>query len=79
VQDTNFTEGDSFSDEVQINLNMLGSLMLDWVGGEVDGTDIVTIYHSGTAKRVVKNVIGLMGLSTVTPHLAYICTLTMPE
>jgi len=54
VQDTNFTEGDSFSDEVQINLNMLGSLMLDRVDGEVDGTDIVTIYHSGAAKRVVK-------------------------
>jgi hypothetical protein len=25
------------------------------------------------------NVIGLVGLSTVTPHLAYICTLTMPK
>ena len=54
MQDANFTEGDSFSDEVQINLNMLGSLMLDRVSGEVNGTDIFTIYHSGAAKRVVK-------------------------
>jgi len=31
---------------------MLGSLMLDWVGGEIDSTDVVTIDHGGTAKRM---------------------------
>jgi hypothetical protein len=54
VQNADFTEGDSLSDEVQINLNMLGSLMLNWVGGEVDNTDVITIDHSGAAKRMVK-------------------------
>jgi hypothetical protein len=31
---------------------MLGSLMLDRVGGEVDDTDVVTIDHGGAAKRM---------------------------
>jgi hypothetical protein len=28
--------------------------MLDWVTGEVDCTDIITIDHSGAAKRMVE-------------------------
>jgi hypothetical protein len=45
VQDVDFTEGDSFSDEGQVDLNMFGSLMLDWVGGEINSTDIIAINH----------------------------------
>ena len=41
MQDADFTEGDSFSNEVQVDLNMLGSLMLNRVGGEVNGADII--------------------------------------
>jgi hypothetical protein len=33
---------------------MLGSLMLDRVGGEVNGTDVVTIDHGGAAKRMAE-------------------------
>jgi hypothetical protein len=54
VQDAFFTEGDSLSDEVQINLNMLGPLMLDRIAGEVNSTDVITIDHGSTAKRMVK-------------------------
>ena len=54
MQDADFTEGDSFSDEVQVNLDMLGSLMLDWVSGEVDSTDVVAIDQGGTAERTAK-------------------------
>ena len=54
MQDTNFTEGDSFSDEVQVNLDMLGSLMLDWVSGEVDSTDVVAIDQGGVTERTMK-------------------------
>jgi hypothetical protein len=43
-----------FSDEVQVNLDMLGSLMLDWIGGEVDNTDIVTIDQCGATERTAK-------------------------
>ena len=31
-----------FSNEVQVNLDMLGALVLDMVGGVVDNTDVVT-------------------------------------
>jgi hypothetical protein len=54
VQDADFTEDDSFSDEVQVDLNMLGSLMLDQVGGEINSTDIVTIDHCSTTKWAAK-------------------------
>jgi hypothetical protein len=33
--------------EVEINLNMLGALMLDKVGGEVDSIDVIAIDKSG--------------------------------
>jgi hypothetical protein len=31
-------------DEVEINLNMFGALMLDEVGGDVDHADVVVVY-----------------------------------
>jgi hypothetical protein len=34
-------------DEVETNLNMLGALVLDGVGGEVDGVDVLTVDQSG--------------------------------
>jgi hypothetical protein len=43
VEDADVSDGDLFSDEVKINLNMLRSLMLNEVGGEVDDDDVVAI------------------------------------
>ena len=51
VQDTHITEGDALSDEVEINLDMLRTLMLNWVHGEINRTDIVTIDNSRTPER----------------------------
>jgi hypothetical protein len=39
---------------MEINLNMLGALMLDGVGGHVDSADVVTIDQSGFAKWRMK-------------------------
>jgi hypothetical protein len=39
---------------VEINLNMLGVLMLDKVGEEVDGVDVVAIDKSGSRQGVVQ-------------------------
>jgi hypothetical protein len=36
VEDSNISDGNALVDEVEINLNMLGALMLDGVDGEVD-------------------------------------------
>ena len=54
MQDADFTEGDSFSNEVQVDLNMLGSLMLNRVGGEVNGADIITVDHCSATERAAK-------------------------
>ena len=51
VQDTHITEGDALSDEVEINLDMLRTLMLNRVRGEINHTDIVTIDNSRTPER----------------------------
>ena len=54
MKNTNITNGDPFADEVEMNLDMLGSLMLNRVGGYVDSADVVTIHQCSSAKRGVK-------------------------
>jgi hypothetical protein len=43
VEDVNIFDGNALTDEVEINLSMLGALMLDGVGGEVDRADVVIV------------------------------------
>lgn len=43
-----------FPDEVEVDFHMLGVLMLDRVGGEVDGTDVVTVDEACRGQRVVE-------------------------
>jgi hypothetical protein len=47
MQNSKITDSNSLPDEVKINLNMLSSLMLNWVGDHVEGTDVVTIHQCG--------------------------------
>jgi hypothetical protein len=47
VEDTNVSNSNTLADKVKINLNMLGALVLNGVGGEVDGTDVVAVDQSG--------------------------------
>jgi hypothetical protein len=47
VEDTYISNGDTLMDEVDVDLNMLGALMLDGIGGEVDRANIVTVDQSG--------------------------------
>jgi hypothetical protein len=46
MQDTDITDGNVFPDEVEVDLDMLNMLVLNEIGGEVDGTDIVTVDES---------------------------------
>jgi hypothetical protein len=41
VEDANISTGDPLADKVKIDLDMLRALVLDGVGGEVDGADVV--------------------------------------
>jgi hypothetical protein len=43
VEDSNVSNSNTLMDEVEINLNMLGALMLDGVNGELDDVDIVVV------------------------------------
>jgi hypothetical protein len=45
VEDTNVP--DTLTDKVEINLNMLGALVLNGVGGDIYGTDVVAVDKSG--------------------------------
>jgi hypothetical protein len=47
VEDTNVPDGNALPNKVEINLDMIGVLVLDGVGGEVDGADVVTVDQSG--------------------------------
>jgi hypothetical protein len=54
MQHTNFSKSNSLTNKVKINLNMFGTLVLDWIGGEVNSTDVVTIDDGGSAERAAK-------------------------
>jgi hypothetical protein len=54
MEDTNIIDGKTLTYEVEINLNMLGALMLDRVGGQVDGTDVVAGDKSGPRQGAVQ-------------------------
>jgi len=43
MENMNFTEGDTFSNKVAVDLNMLGPLMLNKIAEEIYCTDVVTI------------------------------------
>jgi hypothetical protein len=53
VQNANFPNDDLVTDEVEINLNMFRALMLNWVGRQVNGTDIVAIDKCAVRQRGV--------------------------
>jgi hypothetical protein len=52
--DFDMAKSDVFTDEVEIDLDVLCALVLNWVAGHVDGADVVTKDHCGTAEGGVK-------------------------
>jgi nucleoside-triphosphatase THEP1 len=40
--------------KVQVDLHMLRALMLHWIGGEVDDTDVVAVDEVGALKGAVE-------------------------
>jgi hypothetical protein len=43
VQDADITDGHAFPHKMEVDLNMLCALVLNGVGGEVDGIDVVVV------------------------------------
>ena len=50
----NIADGDSVAHEVQIHLHMLRPLVLDGVGGEIHGADVVAVDECALGERAVK-------------------------
>jgi hypothetical protein len=46
MEDADLAAGNILSNKMKINLHMLGTLMLNGVGGEVHGTDVVAVDKS---------------------------------
>lgn len=47
MENPNLTEGHLFADEVNVDLNVLRSLVVDGVGCHVDGADVVAKDNGG--------------------------------
>ena len=43
MKNPNMTQGDLVPNKVEVKLNVLRSVMLDWVAGEVNGRYIVSV------------------------------------
>jgi len=43
VKDTKITNSHALSNKVEINLDVLGTLMLNRIGGHVNGADVVAV------------------------------------
>jgi hypothetical protein len=48
------TNGHAFPHKVEVNLNILLVLVLNGVGGEVDGTDVVVVDEGALRQRSVE-------------------------
>jgi hypothetical protein len=53
MEHTNVPDGNALADEVEINLSIVGTLVLNGVGGEVDSTDVITVDQSDPQQGVV--------------------------
>jgi len=54
VENSNIDDGDLVANEVQVDLHMLGPLVLNRVGGEVHCADVVAVDERALGKRAVK-------------------------
>ena len=54
MKNSDFSKCHAVTNEVKVDLHVLGPLMLNWVGGEIDRTYVVAEHDGGTAKRSMK-------------------------
>ena len=54
MKNLDVSQCDSLPDEVEIDLDVLGALMLNWITGHIDGTDVVTVDQCSSTKRCVQ-------------------------
>jgi len=54
MKDADSSFSNTLPNKMKINLNMFGALMLDGIGGHVDGADVVAVNQGSPANRRVQ-------------------------
>ena len=54
MENSDLTESHLLTDEVDVNLDVLGTAVMDWVGCHVDGADVVTVNDFGDLQGKMK-------------------------
>ena len=54
MKHTDSPNSDPFPDEVKVDFHMLGTLMLNGVGGEIDCADVVAVDDGGRSQRMMQ-------------------------
>jgi hypothetical protein len=51
MENADLADGNLLSDKMKINLHMLGALMLNGIGGDVHGADVVAVDKGAPRRR----------------------------
>jgi poly-beta-hydroxyalkanoate depolymerase len=54
MKNSNVTKGNLLSNKMEVDLNMLRPLMLHRIAGEIDGTGVIAIGQSSTARGALE-------------------------
>ena len=70
MKNTNFAESHLLANEVDVDLNVLGTAVVDRVGSHVDGADIVAVDHGSHLQRDMKFLKELAQPATLGDHMS---------
>jgi hypothetical protein len=54
MKNSDITKSNTFADKVKVNLNVFGTMVLDWIRRHVDGADVVAIHQGGLGQGGVQ-------------------------
>ena len=70
MENTNLAESHLLTDEVDVNLDVLGTVVVDRVGCHVDNADVVTVNDCGDLQRNMKFLKELSKPTTLCDHMS---------
>ena len=70
MKNTNFAESHLLADEVDVDLNVLGTAVVNRVGSHVDGADIVAVDHGSYLQRDMEFLKELAQPTTFGDHMS---------
>jgi hypothetical protein len=71
MKKTNFAKRNLLTNKMNVNLYVLGSSMLNWIGGHVDSRHIVTVDKCGGVKRAMELLKKLTEPTTLRNSMSY--------